>query len=132
MAEKGSAVVISCSTDGGTTYNNVLDLNSVTDNESGSTIEVTAFGDSWKNFLAGLNEFSVDLGGHWNPNDTTGQVALRDAWRNGTAINLKILYDGTHGVSGDCLVTKVERKAQPDGTVEVSFSLQGTGAVTDI
>lgn len=131
MAEDATKVKIQVSTDD-VAYNDVADLNSVTDSATGNTIEVTAFGDDWKKYIAGLNEFTMELDGYWNSGDTNGQIVLRDAWKNRTAVYVQILYDGVNGVKGQCYVNKTERKATPSGTVDVTYSLTGTGDLTDV
>lgn len=131
MAQDGSKAVVSFSPDD-TTYNNISDLNSVTDSESGNSIEVTAFGADWKSFIQGLNEFSFDLSGFWDPTDTNGQVAMRNAFLNKTAGYVQFLYDGTSGVKGQVIITKFERKAAPGGAIDVSITCQGTGTPTEI
>lgn len=130
-AQDGSKAKVQLSTDGAA-WSDIASLNSITDSSSGSTIEVTAFGDAWKAFIAGLNEFSFDLGGFWDPTDANGQVALRSAWMNKTPAYIQFLYDGVKGIYGQVIVTKFERKAQPSGAVDLSVTCQGTGAPTEV
>lgn len=60
-------------------------------------IEVTAMGDSWKSYMFGLKDGGeLTFSGFWDPDDQTGQEALRLANLNATPMtNLFIFIDNT-------------------------------------
>ena len=65
------------------------------------TLETTALGDDWKNYITGLKEWSASSEGDYEvPVDTEGQKALQDAFLNGTTVTVKLYVDGTKLLSG--------------------------------
>jgi len=111
--------------------NTIAGLNEASFSASGETIETTTFeSNGWKEKIQGLKEFSMSLSGFYEPTDTNGQVALRDAYMNGTTVTIDYLVDGTVGFQGSYLVTSMEVGADTSGEVSVSFELESTGALT--
>lgn len=60
-------------------------------------METTAFGDSWKTFMAGMKDGGdLSFDGFFDPDDATGQDVLRAANLNGTNVtNLRVYIDNT-------------------------------------
>jgi hypothetical protein len=63
--------------------------------------------------------------------DTTGQTIIMDNAVNGAELWFKFLYDGTKFIKSQVMVDGVDIKTTPDGTVDVSFSAQSTGPITN-
>lgn len=125
MALPGKNAVVKIGT------NTIAGLNEASFSASGETIDTTTFNSNgWKEKMQGLKEFSMSLSGFYEPNDTNGQVALRDAWLNGTTVTVDYLVDGTNGFQGSYLVTSFEIGSGVSGEVSVSIELESTGALT--
>ncbi len=93
-------------------------------------IDVTTFdSNGWKEFLAGLKEWSGSFEGNYKPDDTAGQKALITAWVNGTTVNLVLKVNDTVSFSGNALI-KPKFDVKVDDKAGVSFDFQGTGALT--
>lgn len=93
-------------------------------------LEVQAFGDSWKEKIAGLKEWSCSGEGRWDMTDTAGQKALQDALLGGTTVAVRLYVDSDTYYSGNAFVKQISPGAELGGTVDVSFQLEGTGALT--
>lgn len=100
-----------------------LDINS-------EMLETTKFLDDWKSFIAGLKDWSGSFSGRWDMTDTTGQKALQDAILGGTSVTLKLYVNGTNYYTGTAFISTESPSAGVDGLVEVSFDVQGSGALT--
>lgn len=95
------------------------------------TIDTTALGDEWKNFIAGLKEWSASAEGSWNVAvDAQGQKALQDAYLSGATVSLKLYVDSAHYYSGEAFISSLSVEDPVDDTVNVSFEFQGTGALS--
>ncbi len=93
-------------------------------------VDVTNFdSNGWKEFIAGLKEWSGSFEGNFNPEDTTGQVALINAWINGTTVNLELHFDATKKMAGSALV-KPSFEVPVDDKQSISFDFRGTGPLT--
>lgn len=93
-------------------------------------LETQSFGDTWKEKIAGLKEWSASGEGRWDMTDTAGQKALQDAILGGTTVAVRFYVDADTYYSGNAFVKQVSPGAELNGTVDVSFSLEGTGALT--
>lgn len=92
-------------------------------------IDVTTFdSDGWKEFLAGLKEWGGSGEGNFAPTDTAGQVALLNAWLNGTTVALSLKVSDTLTFSGDAFI-KPAIETPVDDKVAFSFDYQGTGSL---
>ncbi len=84
----------------------------------------------WRTFVSTLNSWNGSVSCFWDETDTNGQETL-DA---GSTVALKLYPEGdTTGdvfFSGNAIVTGITRQAALDGLVEVNFTFQGTGALT--
>jgi predicted secreted protein len=93
-------------------------------------IDVTSFDSNcWKEYLAGLKEWSGSIEGNLKVDDTNGQKAILDAWLAGTA--LEFTFEVSSGVTfvGDALV-KPSVEVPVDDKASFSCDIQGTGALT--
>lgn len=94
------------------------------------TLEVTALGDDWKKFIAGLKEWSASAEGSFAiPTDADGQAALQTAFLNGTEVALKLYVNTTNYYSGNAFISSLSVEDPVDDAVSVSFEFQGTGAL---
>lgn len=93
-------------------------------------IDITSFdSEGWKEFLAGLKEWSGSFEGNFVPGDTNGQKAILNAWLNGTALELDFKVSDTVTFSGSALV-KPSIEVPHDDKASFSCDFQGTGALT--
>ena len=72
---------------GSTTYVPVASLKSWTLDAASDNVDVTAFGDTNKQYVKGLPDYKGDLGGWWDAAET----ALFDAAFAGTPVGLKLI-----------------------------------------
>jgi predicted secreted protein len=97
------------------------------------TAEVTTFGDSWKEFLAGTAGASFDIGGSWDPTTTTGPAsAIGAIITAGAAVTFNLEPGGAavnQARTGSCICTSYEETSSVDDKVAFSASFQVTGAV---
>jgi len=130
MALAGKNLVVQVSTATGGTYNTVADINSATMTHAGNTIDVSAMGTDYIQRIMGLKDCTYSIGGFYDPTDTTGQVRIRNAWLNDTALFVAFLPDGSTGFKQEVKVSNFEISASADGAVELSIDVEGTGAVS--
>jgi len=114
-----------------------LDTNTVSDIKNWSldlgvdTIDVTALGEDWKTFIAGLKERSASAEGSFAINtDTNGQAALQTAFLNATEVSLRLYINNTNYYSGSAYISSLSVEDPVDDAVNVSFEFQGTGALS--
>lgn len=113
--------------------NEVASLNSITNALTGDSLDVTAFGEEVRSFVAGLRSGTMNIAGFYAPGDTLGQKAMLTAFLAGTLLSTaKFLTDGVNGFSADAVVTNYTVDATPSGTVNFSATLQLTGTITVI
>ena len=93
-------------------------------------VDITSFdSEGWKEFLAGLKEWSGSFEGNLKPGDTNGQLAIVNAWLTGVTVALKLKVDATRELSGDALVQfGIEMPVDDKGSFSSDF--QGTGALS--
>ncbi|HCS73347.1 MAG TPA: hypothetical protein DIW17_05675 [Clostridiales bacterium] len=109
----------------------VLDISSWSLELGTDTLDVTAFGDDWKKFIAGLKEWSASAEGFFSVHtDATGQKALQDAFLAGTEVAIKLNVNNTNYYSGNAYISGLSVEDPVDDTVSISFEFQGTGALT--
>ncbi|MDH5187355.1 MAG: phage tail protein [Rhodospirillaceae bacterium] len=111
--------------------NQVAEITGYSIESSMEPIEDTLLGDAWKTYLAGNQSWSASCEGFWDETDTTGQGALT----LGSSITANFYLEGNTStdtyLTGTALVTGVSKGASVNGMVTVSFSLQGTGALSE-
>jgi predicted secreted protein len=93
-------------------------------------IDITSFdSNGWKEYLAGLREWSGSIEGNFDSTDTTGQKAILNAWLNGT--KLSFTFEVASGVSfqGEAFV-KPSIEVPVDDKASFSCDITGTGALT--
>lgn len=111
--------------------NAVAEIRSYTVSETGDTIEDSSMGDSSRTYKAGLKTFTASVECFWDETDTTGQ----GSFDVGSTVTLNVYPEGaTTGdiyYTGSAIVTGKTVNATFDGMVEASFTLQGTGALSE-
>jgi predicted secreted protein len=93
-------------------------------------VDITSFdSNGWKEYLAGLKEWSGSIEGNLKVDDTNGQKAILDAWLAGTA--LEFTFEVSSGVTfeGDALV-KPSIEVPVDDKASFSCDITGTGELT--
>jgi len=93
-------------------------------------IDITSFdSNGWKEYLAGLKEWSGSIEGNLKTNDTNGQKAILNAWLNGET--LEFTFEVSSGVTfkGEALV-KPSIEVPVDDKASFSCDITGTGALT--
>ena len=109
----------------------VVDISSWSLELGTDTLDVTAFGDDWKKFIAGLKEWSASAEGFFSVHtDATGQKALQDAFLASTEVSIKLNVNNTNYYSGNAYISGLSVEDPVDDTVSISFEFQGTGALT--
>ena len=111
--------------------NAIAEIRSYTISETGDTIEDSSMGDSSRTYKAGLKTFTASVECFWDETDTTGQ----GSFDVGSTVTLNVYPEGaTTGdmyYTGSAIVTGKTINATFDGMVEASFTLQGTGALSE-
>ena len=111
--------------------NTIAEIRSFSIDETHDAIEKTAMGDSYRSFKTGLLSWSGSIECWWDETDTSGQGAL-DV---GASVTLNLYPEGaTTGdiyYSGTTLISGKTINASADGMVEASYSVQGSGGLTE-
>ena len=95
------------------------------------TLETTALGDDWKNYITGLKEWSASSEGDYEvPVDEEGQAALQDAFLNGTTVIVKLYVDAQNYYQGEAYINSLSIEDPVDDVVSISIEFTGTGALT--
>ncbi|MBC7340952.1 MAG: hypothetical protein H5U02_00600 [Clostridia bacterium] len=118
---------------GGSVYigtNRVMEISQWSLDLGADDIDVTSFdSQGWKEFLAGLKEWSGSIEGNYVPGDTGGQKAIIAAWLNGQTVNFEFRVSDTVKFAGSALV-KPSIETPVDDKVGFSVDIQGTGPLT--
>tara|TARA_R110001606_G_scaffold180635_2_gene327294 strand:+ start:6087 stop:6476 length:390 start_codon:yes stop_codon:yes gene_type:complete len=108
----------------------IAEIRSFSIEETAETLEDTSMGDTARTYKSSLTSFSGSLDVFWDKTDTAGQVALTV----GAEVTLAMYPEGdTTGdsyLTGTAIVTSRSISSSFDGLVEMSISVQGTGALS--
>jgi len=108
----------------------IAEIRSFSIEETADTLEDTSMGDSARTYKPSLTSFSGSVDVFWDESDTAGQGGLTI----GAEVTLNLYPEGdTAGdtyLSGSAIVTGRSVSSSFDGLVEMSISVQGTGALT--
>ena len=111
--------------------NAIAEIRSYTINETGDTIEDSSMGDVSRTYKAGLKTWTASVEVFWDETDTNGQ----GSFDVGSTVTLNVYPEGSSSgdmyYTGSAIVTGKTINATFDGMVEASFTLQGTGALTE-
>ncbi len=95
------------------------------------TLEITALGDDWKNYIAGLKEWSASSEGDYEvTTDTAGQEALQTAYLAGTTVVVKLYVDSNSYYTGSAFINSLSIEDPVDDVVTISIEFTGNGALT--
>lgn len=108
----------------------VVLLNSWELSSSADILDITSFGDDWKNKLAGLKDWNAKASGQYDFSDTDGQKAIWDAFLAGSTVGLELSPDGTQKFTGNAYIKSPPIKAGVADTVTVEFDFEGNDAIT--
>jgi len=107
----------------------VGELRSYSISETAGTIEDTVLTDGAKTYKAGQTTWSGSCDAFWDESD-----AAQSAITAGASVTLAFYPEGDASAasyaSGSAVVTEISTSSSIDGMVEVSFSFQGSGALT--
>ena len=111
--------------------NTVAEVRSYTVSETGDTIEDTSMGDASRTYKAGLKTWTASVEAMWDETDTNGQ----GSFDVGSSVTLNVYPEGSSSgdiyYTGSAIVTGKTVNETFDGMVEASFTLQGTGALSE-
>lgn len=135
MALAGKSLVIKVSSaltpsTSQTGYTTVAKLNSATMEHEGTSIDVSDFSTTVRKRLLGLTGNTYTLSGFYTSTDTNGQSLIRSSWASDTTLAVTALWDGSTGFKQEVKVTGMSINGEVDGAVEVTYNLEGTGAVS--
>lgn len=100
------------------------DMHDVTEFSTGTT--------QWREFVPGLTQWSGTLSGAWRVSDSTAQEDLQSAALAGTTGTIKLYIDKSAGdnLTGAVYINSLGVSANIDNRTDMTFSFQGTGALT--
>jgi hypothetical protein len=117
----------------GTTPVTVASVTSISFSPTAEINKVTAMQDTAQKVLPGTMSFSGSVTVKLDPADTNGQVALINAFINGTSLSFRIYTDiaNTHYWSGSGYIKSMPHKiAGGKAITEVEFQYESDGAWT--
>lgn len=123
----GSAVITIAGTVPGTA--NIVGIGEWSLDIGHGVVETTAFGDGWKQFIAGIKEYSGSFSGNSDTDST--HTSLRNAMLGGSVVGLR-LYDTatTYYTVGTAYLSSGNPTISYDGKGEQGYDFQGVGALS--
>ena len=110
--------------------NAIAEIRSFSIEESADTLDDTTMGDTARTYKSSLTTFSGSVDVLWDETDSSGQGALTI----GAEVTLNLYPEGDASgdtyLSGTAIVTGRSISSSHDGLVEMSISVQGSGALT--
>ena len=110
--------------------NAIAEIRSFSIEESADTLEDTTMGDTARTYKSSLTNYTGTVDVLWDETDTTGQGALTI----GASVTLNLYPEGDASgdtyYTGTAIVTGRTINSSFDGLVEMSISVQGSGALT--
>jgi hypothetical protein len=98
--------------------------------ETADTIEDTTMGDTSKTYKASFTDFTATVETYFDDTDTAQQAVTA-----GDSVTLKLQMEGNtsgdHQLTGTALVTSRSIGVTSDGINTATYSLQGTGGLTE-
>ncbi len=126
VAGKNGKVVI-----GAETTKKVVGIKNWSIELSLDTLETTALGDDWKNYITGLKEWSASSEGDYEvPVDEEGQAALQKAFLDGSTVMVKLYVDDKNYYMGEAYINSLSIEDPVDDVVSISIEFTGTGALS--
>lgn len=115
-----------------TTYTIIQGINTFTGTDGRDPIESAAWPDDANHSLPGPRDSSAQASGFYYPDDTNGQKVLRDAIIDKSKPYIQYLRDGSDGYKQQVLVSSFAVDVARDGNANVSISLEGAEAHTEV
>ena len=110
--------------------NTLAEVRSFTLDISGEVIEDTSMGDSFRSYKAGLGSYTASVECFFDETD-----AAQNALDVGSSLTLELYPEGAASgdtyFTGTVIVTGKSVTSSFDGMVEVAFTAQGTGGITE-
>ena len=91
-------------------------------------LDISKYGNEYKNRIGGLKDTNVTLSGNYNPSDTNGQLKIVP----GDFVWLQVLPDGTNGKKVKMIVEDFTLQAPVEGKQTFSSTLQGVEAPSSV
>ena len=110
--------------------NVIAEIRSFSIEETADTLEDTTMGNPARTYKSSLTSFSGSLDVFWDASDVTGQGALTVGAEVALAMYPEGDTVGDNYLTGTAIVTSRSISSSFDGLVEMSMSVQGTGALT--
>jgi hypothetical protein len=111
--------------------NAIAEIRSFSIEESADTLEDTTMGDTARTYKPSLTTYTGTVDVLWDETDTTGQGALTI----GASVTLDLYPEGDASgdvyYTGTAIVTGRTINSSFDGLVEMSISVQGSGALSE-
>lgn len=90
-------------------------------------VEVTAFGDNWREYVPSVRGVTGSFSGNWDGTDAI-QGSVDAYMRAGSALTLRLYENASKYYSGSAYVTGAETSISQTGKAEVSYAFTGSGA----
>lgn len=116
--------------------NNIGEVRNFSVEETADTIEDTSMGDSARTYKDSLTSYTASIDALFDQStaDSVTADAGQVAMTIGSTATFKFLPQGDttgdYQLSGEGIVTSISRSQSYDGLIEISFSIQGSGALT--
>ncbi len=95
------------------------------------TLDTTALGDDWKNYITGLKEWSASAEGDYNVHtDSAGQEALQLAFLTGESVDVSLYVNDSNAYKGKAVIASLAVEDPVDDVVSISIEFTGSGALT--
>lgn len=116
---------------GGITSTKVVGIKNWSLELSLDTLETTALGVDWKEYITGLKEWTASSEGDYNvPQDTQGQEVLQSAFLSGETVTVKLYVDENNYYTGTAYISSLSIEDPVDDVVSISIEFTGTGELT--
>lgn len=126
----GEDAVIEVSADD-VTFDPISDLNSYSYEVANQINNFPVFQRATAHGVPGTDTITLTLSGLYSVGDA-GQDAIRAAKAAGTNVTIKLLPDGTNGISISCRVGSVKHSGTPENPGEVSFEFAAAADPVDV
>lgn len=90
-------------------------------------IEVTSFGNDYKEKIPGIKDWSAKADGTTDFSADSGQSALVEAFESGAKIEGSFYLDDDTFLSGECYITDLQITHDAAGASKISISVAGSG-----
>jgi predicted secreted protein len=135
MAISGNTGLLQVDADGSGTYSTIAELTDWSVGVAGEQIEVSAMGNAYKEFLGGQYSWTLSASMKYVEDDAAQELILTSI-QTGAAMYIKLWHTSSSGTgsgdywSGAVINGSLDTSATLNDAVNVSFSAQGSGALT--